>query len=112
MSMTRVSPLAILIVTLSCTVPWSARADAPNACKFLTTAAVSSALGQPVTTGGTMSVVDHPGASASSCSYMAGTIIVLISVDERGNAAEAMKEYKTQIDDSRIRDQDKKRSVG
>jgi hypothetical protein len=90
------------------TAPWTARADAPNACKFLTTAAVSTALGQPVTAGGTMSVVDHPGASASSCTYMAGTVIVLISVDERGNAAAAMTEYKTQIDNSHIRDQDKK----
>jgi hypothetical protein len=55
-----------------------------------------------------MSVVDHPGASASNCSYMAGMIIVLISVDERGSAEAAMKEYKTQIDNSHIRDQEKK----
>jgi len=33
--------------------------------------------------------------------------IVLISVDERGTAAAALKEYKTQLDNSHIRDKEK-----
>ena len=106
MSMIRVSRLAALIIASSWAAPWGARADAPNACKFLTNAAVSAVVGKPVT-GGTMSVVDHAGASESSCSYMAGMTIVLISVDERGTAAAAMQEYNTQLDNSHIRDKDK-----
>jgi hypothetical protein len=91
MSMIRVSRLAALLAAFSLAAPWTARADAPNACKFLSNAAVSAVVGKPVT-GGTTSVVDHPGASASSCSYMAGMTIVLISVDERGTGAAALKE--------------------
>jgi len=106
MPVIRVSHLAALIVAFSAAAPWAARADAPNACKFLTNAAVSAVVGKSVT-GGTMSVVDHPGASMSTCSYMAGMTMVLISVDERGSAAAAMTEYGTQLDDSRIRDKDK-----
>jgi hypothetical protein len=101
------SRLATFIVALSVTAPWTAHADAPNACKFLTVATVSAALGKPVTAGGTQSVVDHPGASTSSCSYMAGTTIVLISVNELGTAAAALKEYNTQLDNSRVREKDK-----
>jgi hypothetical protein len=106
MSKTPISGLAIL-VALSVSASWTARADAPSACKFLTTAGVSAALGKPVT-GGTTSVVDHPGATASSCTYMAGTMMVLLSVDERGTAGAAMEEYHTQLDNSHIRDKDKK----
>ena len=106
MSKTPISGLAIL-VALSVTASWTARADAPSACKFLTTAAVSAALGKPVS-GGTTSVIDHPGATASSCTYMAGTMMVLLSVDERGTAGAAMEEYHTQLDNSHIRDKDKK----
>jgi hypothetical protein len=96
MSKTPISGLAIL-VALSVTASWTARADAPSACKFLTTAAVSAALGKPVT-----------GGTASSCTYMAGTMMVLLSVDERGTAGAAMEEYHTQLDNSHIRDKDKK----
>ena len=88
MSMIRVSRLAALIIASSWAAPWGARADAPNACKFLTNAAVSAVVGKPVT-------------------YMAGMTIVLISVDERGTAAAAMQEYNTQLDNSHIRDKDK-----
>jgi hypothetical protein len=63
-------------------------------------------VGKPVT-GGTISVVDHPGATASSCSYRAGTVMILLIVDERGTAGAAMKEYQTQLDDSRNQDKDK-----
>jgi hypothetical protein len=106
MSMIRVSRLAALSVAFSVAAPWIARADAPNACKFLTNAAVAAVVGKPVT-GGSVSVVDHSGASASSCSYMAGMTIVVISVDERGTAAAAMKEYSAQLDNSHLRDKEK-----
>jgi hypothetical protein len=98
--------LATLIAALSVAAALTARADAPSACKFLTTAAVSAALGKPVT-GGTISTVDHAGASESSCMYMAGPTMVLLSVDERGTTGAAMQEYQTQLDNSHIRDKDK-----
>jgi hypothetical protein len=107
MSKTAISRLGIFFIALSVTATWTARADAPSACKFLTTAAVSAALGKPVS-GGTTSVIDHPGATASSCMYTAATILVLLNVDERGTAGAAMEEYHTQLDDSHMRDKDKK----
>jgi hypothetical protein len=105
MSATFVSRLAILVVAGSVIAAGAARADAPGACTFLTTAVVSGALGKPVT-GGNMSMVDHPGASKSTCTYMAGTTIVVLSVDERGSAAAAMQEYNTQLDNSCSRERD------
>jgi hypothetical protein len=107
--MVRFTRLANIILVLAVNAPWAAYADAPDSCKFLTPAVVSTALGKPVT-GGTMSVVDHSGASASSCTYRAGMVMVLLSVDERGTPAAAMKEYKSQLDDSRGRDTEKKGS--
>jgi|HubBroStandDraft_4_1064222.scaffolds.fasta_scaffold184671_2 hypothetical protein len=111
MSMIRVLRLAAFIVAFSLAAPWTAHADAPDACKFLTNAGVSALLGKPVT-GGRMSVVDHPGASTSSCNYMAGKTIVLISVDERGTAEAAMQEYNTQLDNNRVRDKEKDGASG
>jgi hypothetical protein len=101
-AVTRILCLMTMLAVLSLIAPWTARADAPSACKFLTPSLVSAALGKPVT-GGTMSVLDHAGASASSCTYVAGKTYVVLSVDERGTAAEAMKEYADQLDNSRIR---------
>ena len=108
MSETCISRLAILFVALSLMASWSVRADAPNACKFLTTAAVSTALGKPVTGGGTTSVVDHVGATMSSCMYMAGQAMVLLAVDERGTANVAMQAYHSELEDSRSNDKTKK----
>jgi len=99
------SPPTVL-VALMAVAPWAAQADAPSACKFLTPALVSAALGKPVT-GGTISTVDHAGATASSCLYSAGATMVVLLVDERGTAAAAMQEYHSQLDDSRSRDKDK-----
>jgi hypothetical protein len=101
-AMTRILRPLTLFAVLSLIAPWTAHADAPSACKFLTPALVSAAVGKPVT-GGTTSVLDHAGASASSCTYVAGKTYVVLSVDERGTAAEAMKEYADQLDNSHIR---------
>lgn len=79
----------------------------PSACRFLTPAAVSAAIGKPVM-GGTTSGVDHAGATASSCLYMAGPIAVVLLVDDRGSAGAAMEEYRTQLGDSQAKDKDTK----
>jgi hypothetical protein len=107
MSKSAISWFEMLLITLSITATYTAQADAPSACKFLTPAAVSAALGKPVS-GGIVSTVDHPGATASSCMYMAGATIVVLRVDERGTAGEATKEYGSQLDDSHAKDKDKK----
>jgi len=96
------------IAALSAIVASPARADAPSACKFLTIAAVSAALGKPVTSGGITSVVDHAGASASSCMYMASPVIVVLSVDERGTADAAMQAYRSELNDSQAKDKESK----
>jgi hypothetical protein len=101
------SRFATLSIALSVTAAWTAHADAPSACQFLTPAIVSAALGKPVT-GGAVSMMDHSGATASNCTYRAGMTMILLSVDERGTAGAAMKEYQTQLDNSHIRDEDKK----
>jgi hypothetical protein len=109
MSKSAISWFEMLLITLSITATYTAHADAPSACKFLTPAAVSAALGKPVS-GGIVSTVDHSGATASSCMYMAGATIVVLRVDERGTAGEATKEYGSQLDDSHAKDKDKKGS--
>jgi hypothetical protein len=105
-----ISRLAILYSVLFAAAPWSARADTPppSACKFLTKEQVSAALGKPVTAGGTTSTVDHVGASASSCMWMAGMSIVVLAVDERGTADAAMTAYHTQLSDSQSKSKDTK----
>jgi len=97
-------PVAAFAVILA----WPARADTPSACKFLTVASVSAALGKPVTSGGITSVVDHVGATASSCMYMATPIIVVLTVDERGTADAAMQAYRSELNDSQAKDKEKK----
>jgi hypothetical protein len=101
-----------LIAALSVISPWPARADAPSACKFLTIGAVSAALGKPVTSGGTTSVVDHVGATASSCMYMASPVIVVLIVDERGTADAAMQAYQSELNDSQAKDKETKGASG
>jgi hypothetical protein len=103
-----ISFFLVPVAALSVIVAWPARADAPSACKFLTIAAVSAALGKPVTSGGTTSVVDHAGATASSCMYMAAPVIVVLIVDERGTAAAAMQAYRSELNDSQAKDEEKK----
>jgi hypothetical protein len=92
-SITCTTRFANIILVLTMSAPWTARADAPDSCKFLTPAIVSTALGKPVT-GGAVSMVDHSGASMSSCTYRAAMTLVVLSVDERGTAAAAIRKRK------------------
>jgi hypothetical protein len=109
MSRVGISYLAFLVTALSAASPWSARADAPpGACKFLTIDQVSAALGTPVTAGGKISTVDHPGATVSSCMWMAGRTAVVLGVDERGTADAARAAYRTQLADSQSKSKDTK----
>jgi hypothetical protein len=82
----------------------AAQAAAPNSCSFVTPAAWSTALSRPVT-GGTTSVVNDPAATASSCLYRAGAMLITLQVDQRATAADAQKGYAEQLDNSRSRDQ-------
>lgn len=84
-----------------------AAAAPPSACRFLTPEAVSAAIGKPVA-GGKISGVDHPGATASSCLYLATPIAVVLIVDERDTAQAAMQEYRTELADSQAKDKDTK----
>jgi hypothetical protein len=81
----------------------AAQAAAPNACSFITAAAWSAAISRPVT-GGTMSVVNDPASTASSCLYQSGAMLVTLQVDQRATAAAAQKEYADQLGNSRSRD--------
>jgi len=100
------SSFPILLLAISLISPLPARAEAPSACKFLTIAAVSAALGKPITAGGTTSVVDHAGATASSCMYMAAPEAVILIVDERGTATAAMQKFKSELDNSQTKDKE------
>jgi hypothetical protein len=103
------SYLAILVTALCAATLSSARADTPpGACKFLTVDQVSAALGTPVTAGGKISTVDHPGATVSSCMWMAGRTAVVLAVDERGTAGAAMAAYRAQLADSQSKSKDTK----
>jgi hypothetical protein len=82
----------------------AAQAAAPNSCSFITPAGWSAVVSRPVT-GGTMSVVDNPASSASSCMYQAGAMLITLQVDQRATPAAAQKEYAEQLDNSRNRDQ-------
>lgn len=57
-----------LFVALGAVSSATVSAVAPNSCSFLTPAAVSGAIGQPVT-GGTQSIVNDPSSSKSICMY-------------------------------------------
>ena len=81
-----------------------AQAAAPNSCSFVTAAAWSALLSRPVT-GGTVSVVDNPASTASSCLYQAGAMFITLQVDQLATAAAAQKEYAEQLDNSRSRDE-------
>jgi hypothetical protein len=81
-----------------------AQAAAPNSCSFATPAAWSAVLSQPVT-GGTVSVVNDPASTASSCLYRAGAMFITLQVDQRATPAVAQKEYAEQLDNSRGRDE-------
>jgi hypothetical protein len=81
-----------------------AQAAAPNSCSFATPAAWSAVLSQPVT-GGTVSVVNDPASTASSCLYRAGAMFITLQVDQRATPAAAQKEYAEQLDNSRGRDE-------
>ncbi len=78
-------------------------AAAPNSCSFLTPAAVSAAIGQPVT-GGTQSVVNDPSSSTSTCMYRAGSLIISLSVNQLPSAAAARAEYSDELSNSRSHD--------
>jgi hypothetical protein len=81
-----------------------AQAAAPNACSFVTPAAWSAVLSRPVT-GGTMSVVDNPASTASSCMYKARAMFITLQVGQLATAAAAQKEYAEQLGNSRTRDE-------
>jgi len=80
-----------------------ARAAAPNSCSFLTPAVVAAAIGQPVT-GGTQSVVNDPSSSNSSCMYRAGSLLIVLSVNQLPSAAAARTEYEEELSNSRAHD--------
>ena len=81
-----------------------ARASAPNSCSFVTPADWSTALSRPVT-GGTSSTVNDPASTASSCLYQAGTMIIMVQVNQLATAAAAQKEYADRFDNGQSRDE-------
>jgi hypothetical protein len=83
----------------------AAHAAAPNSCSFLTPAAVSSAIGQPVS-GGTQSVVNDPTSSTSICPYRAGALMITLSVNQLPSEAAAHAEYNDELSNSRSHDGD------
>src|ERR1700734_2917663 len=82
----------------------AAQGAAPNSCSFVTPAGWSAVVSRPVT-GGTTSVVNDPAATASSCLYHAGAMLISVQVDQQATPAAAQKEYAEQLDNSRSRDQ-------
>ena len=97
------SKMAMLGIALSVILSRPAFAAPPSACRFLAPAAVSAALGKPVA-GGETSGIDHPGATASSCLYLATPVAVVLLDDDRGTAGTAMQAYRTQLSDSQAKD--------
>jgi len=100
----RSSRFAISVLVLQAIGALVAQAAAPNSCSFVTPAAWSAALSRPVT-GGTVSVVNDPAATASSCIYQAGAMFITVQVNQLATAAAAQKEYAEQLDNSRTRDE-------
>jgi hypothetical protein len=82
----------------------AAQAAAPNACSFVTPAGWAAVVSRRVI-GGTMSVVNDPASTASSCLHQAGAMLITLQVDQRATAAAAQKEYAEQLDNSRSRDE-------
>jgi hypothetical protein len=99
----RVLSFACMLAVI--TVGGTVRAGAPNSCSFLTPAAVSTAIGQPVT-GGTQSVVNDPSSSTSICMYRAGSLLIILSVNQLPSAAAARTEFGNELDKSRSHDED------
>jgi hypothetical protein len=98
--MTMKFTLVVLLAAGASTV----HAAAPNSCAFLTPAAVSGAVGRPVT-GGVVSIVNDPSSSTSNCMYRAGELIISLSVNQLPSAAAARAEFNDELDNSRSRDE-------
>jgi len=96
----RLAPAVLLLAAGTGTSP--AHAAAPNSCSLVTSAAWAAVLSRPVT-GGSVSVVNDPASTASSCLYQAGVLLISVQVDQRASAAAAQKEYAEQLDNSRNR---------
>jgi hypothetical protein len=92
-----------LFVVLAAVSGSTVRAAAPNSCSFLTPAAVSGAIGQPVT-GGTQSVINDPSSSTSICMYRAGSLVISLSVNQLPSAAAARAEFSDELSNSRSHD--------
>jgi hypothetical protein len=84
----------------------AAQAGPPDACSFLSASDWSAALGRQVT-GGKSSVVDNPQSTTSMCAYMAGSLMIVYTVNQLPNAEAANMEFSEQLDNSRGRDQQK-----
>ena len=101
--------LSLLLVLQAGTIS-AAQAAAPNSCGLVSQAAWAAALSRPVT-GGTVSVVNDPAATASSCLYQSGAMFITVQVDQLATAAAAQKEYAEQLANSRDRDQQHSQST-
>jgi hypothetical protein len=86
-----------------------AHAGPPDSCKFLSTSDWSAAIGRPVT-GGQISLVDNPQSTTSMCTYMAGGLFVVVTVNQLPTAEAAKKEFATQLDNSRSHDEGSQRT--
>jgi hypothetical protein len=107
----RASRIALLLLlALQAGTVLAAQAAAPNSCGLVTPAAWAAALSRPVT-GGTVSVVNDPAATASSCLYQSGAMFITVQVDQLATAAAAQKEYAEQLANSRDRDQQHSQST-
>jgi hypothetical protein len=99
-----------LVLALQAGTVLVAQAAAPNSCGLVTSAAWAAALSRPVT-GGTVSVVNDPAATASSCLYQSGAMFITVQIDQLATAAAAHKEYAEQLANSRDRDQQHSQST-
>jgi len=93
-----------VLVLLQISAAMVARAAAPNSCSFVTPAAWTALLSRPVI-GGTVSTVNDPASTASSCLYQAGPMFITVQVNQLATAAAAQKEYADELDNSRSRDE-------
>jgi hypothetical protein len=99
-----------LLLALQAGPALEAQAAAPNSCGSVTPAAWSAALSRPVT-GGAVSIVNDPAATASSCLYQSGAMFITVQVDQLATAAAAQKEYAEQLANSRGRDEQHSQST-
>jgi hypothetical protein len=84
--------------------PMAALAAAPNSCGLVTPASWSAVLSRPVT-GGTISVVNDPASTTSSCVYQAGALFITVQVNQLATASAAQRQYAEELDNSRTRDE-------